>query len=478
MLKNIVTAAFFCAFTACSVGPDYVPPAVKLPKAWVRTFEQQTTPPDSSFTDYWTRLEDPTLNVLVAKAQKDNLSLQGALLRIEELLALYRVERSQFLPDLDLTANLSKRRRSESVASALSDPNNDLFALGGAISWEIDLLGRVRRLTESASAQADASVEAYRGTMVTLLAQLAQSYVRYRVRQAEVQLTEKNIKAQRESLAVAQDRFRAGVAPELDVRQAESNLGQTEATLPVVRIQLAQERNALAVLLGGYPEDVQPLLLSQQPIPQIPSFEIESLPVNVIRQRPDIRQAERRLAAQHALIGATEAELYPIVSLPGQFSFEALNTLEDAVRSNSLAYSIGPSVRWNFLDFGATRGKIAAADLRTQQLASEYRSAVLQAVREVEDAIVVLREQKIRAASLHTSVDSSRKATELVKSLYVSGLTDFQNVLDSERRLFELEFDLAETRGFVVDAYISLFRSLGGGWQYYPDSLDSDSSLN
>jgi NodT family efflux transporter outer membrane factor (OMF) lipoprotein len=347
-----------------------------------------------------------------------------------------------------------------------------LFSIGGVLAWEIDVLGRVRRLTEAARAEIEASVEDYHATRITLIAEVALSYARICTIKSQIASTLENIRSQQDSLTLAQDRFRVGIAPELDVRQAESNLGTTEAALPELRIALNLEKHRLAVLLGGFPEDSSDIIEQLGVLPEISDFEFANLPVNILRQRPDVRRIERSLAAQHARIGARKAELFPIVSLPGTFSFEALNSVHNAFNKNSLAFSIGPSIRWNIFDMGATLNAVDVERLRTEQLRVEYQKTVLQAVQEVEDASISLREQKLRAISLRKSVLASKKAVVLVRSLYLSGLTDFQNVLDSERRLFTQEISEANSRGLVVEAYISLFRALGGGWSL-KNSYDS-----
>ncbi len=470
--RRLLSALLYCfpvkigvpfVISACSVGPDYHTPEMSLPDGWQQALHQPVLSSDKQLGAYWQALGDQQLTRFVELALAQNLSLQQAALRVEQARALYRVQRGSFFPDIDLTADLRKRRRSEAVASAITDPNNDLLSLGGVLDWEIDLLGRVRRLTEAADARVESQAEAYYGTRVSILAELVATYVRLRTRESEIDLTLKNISSQAESLKLTSERYQAGVAPELDFRQAESNLAETEAALPALRIARARELHRLAVLLGIFPDQLAADLESAEQLPDLPEFPKDNLPLQILRQRPDLRQAERALAAEHALIGAREAELYPVISMPGVISFEALNNLEHAFERGSLAYSIGPAVRWNFLDMSRTRGNIAAQQLRMQEAESAYREQVLNAVQQVEDAIVALEQQKLRRLSLEKSVTASLRARELVKSGYLAGLTDFQNVLDSERRLFAQELSLAESRGAALEAYVALFRALGGG---------------
>ncbi|MCB0353750.1 MAG: efflux transporter outer membrane subunit [Bdellovibrionales bacterium] len=457
-------------FFGCSVGPDYIPPDPSLPSGYA----QPELGEDLNLARYWELLGDPVLDGLIERGGGSNLSLQEAVFRLKESFSLYGARNSDFFPELGLVSTIQKRRRSEGVASAISSPNNDFVSVGGALSWEIDIFGRLRRLRESAQASAEASLEDFRGTLVSLQAEIALSYIRYRTFQAEIDLTNENIRSQKESFELAKGRFTAGIAPELDLRQAESNLNETQAALPALRRSIAVEKNRLAVLLGLFPQEVEPLLNAVQAIPPFPKVESTTLPLDVLRQRPDIRRAEREFAAQHALIGAVEAEWYPIVSLPGTISFEALNNLENAFRGSSLAYTVGPSVTLNLLDFGRRRHTVEAQEYRTSQFESRYRQTVLEAVQEVENALATFREEKIRTKYLRQSVEASRRSTELVKSLYVSGLTDFQNVLDSERTLFSQQISLAESSGDVFQAFVSLYRALGGGWQKQENPMDTN----
>lgn len=446
----------------CSVGPDYEAPVSVLPTDW--NLEQPSPPAADTLRSYWQRFEDPLLTILVGRALQDNRSLRQTVLRIDEAAALYQIQRGEFFPDIDAQGTLRRSKVSEAVVRLAPEPRNDFLALGATMAWEIDLFGRLRRLRESAEASFEASIADYNAALVSLSAEVALSYIRIRTLQQQVLLTQDNIRAQSESLDLTKSRFAVGIAPELDVKQAESNLGETKAALPALQIRLQQEIHRMAVLLGVFPEEVRGLFQNHLGIPRTPEIKFQNLPMDIIRQRPDIRRVERQLAAQHALIGARQAEFYPIISLPGEFSFEALNDLHNAFDTSSIAYSIGPSIRWNLFDMGRVSGALEVEKIRTEQRQQEYQQQVLTAVREVEDAAIAYSQQQIRVSNLNNSVDASKKARELVKALYVSGLTDFQNVLDSEQRLFAQQISLAQSQGATVEAYVSLFRALGGGW--------------
>ncbi len=475
-LLTAILLALICL--GCSIGPEYSKPKIKKPNHWKGQQKALTPKKLAAISTYWTMFNDPVLTELIDRSNTNNLSLQESFLRIQEATASAGVSFSDFFPQIDATTDLATRRRSESVASAISGAENDFLSVGARLNWELDLLGRLRRLQESAQANLEATLEDYFDTQVILYSQVASTYITYCTNSARISLAKENIKNQKESLQLARELFTAGIAPELDVKQAESNLGETEATLPSLRIQLAQAKHQLAVLIGTLPEELDGLLLSNRKIPTIKKFSRKSLPLDILRQRPDIRRAERNLAAQHALIGASQAEHFPIISLPGQISFEALNNLEDAFRTNSMAYTIGPSVSWNIFNAGKISRNVEIQEARTQQLNRRYQQSVLIAVQEIENALVGIKEEKLRQLSLEKSVAASKEAVSLVKALYASGLTDFQNVLDSERRYFIQQLSLADSIGTLAQNNVALYRSLGGGWEVPLQNLKTKKTKN
>lgn len=467
-----LTYTLFISFlTGCSVQDDYSAPQVNLPASWQRIINKQSQS-SLELQDYWKQFKDPSLNKLMQKTYQDNLLLLEAGFRMQEALAVRGLQSAAYFPDIDLDISAERRRRSEAVASAISNPRNDFFSFGGVMQWEIDLFGRIKNLNEATSAQLESAIEDYRGVLVSVNAEVASAYVRYRILENQIRLTKNNIKRQKASFELTNSRFEAGLAPELDVRQAEANLEQTAAVLPQLKISLVRERNALAVLTGSYPDEIKNIFQEQQQIPEIKILNKLELPLNIFKQRPDLRQIERDMAAQYALIGAAKAEQYPILSLPGNFSFQSLNNFEEAFKGSSLAYAFGPNIQLNVLDFGRVDRNIDIQNFRLKQLHSRYRNQVLTAVQQVENALISMQQEKIRSESLSRSVTANIKSTDLAKSLYINGLTDFQNVLDSERNLFEQEINLAESRGNLFISYIALFRALGGGWSGEAGSIE------
>jgi NodT family efflux transporter outer membrane factor (OMF) lipoprotein len=352
------------------------------------------------------------------------------------------------------------------VPNGSTEPGN-LFDLGVAASWEIDLWGRIRRQVEAADAEVAASVEDYRDVLVTLFAEVATNYVNVRALQERLRYATANVEAQENTLQLTQDRFDSGLVSALDVAQAESNLANTRALIPLLEQQLAIAFNRLAVLLAMPPGALDEELSGEIPIPVEPQGVTTGLPADLLRQRPDIRSAERRLAAQTARIGVATAELYPQFSITGFLGLQSTSG-GDLFSSDSVTWSVGLPIRWRLFAGGSVRSQIGAEQARTAQLIASYEQAVLLALEEVEDAMVSYEKEVSRRGRLAESVDATQRSLELVLTQYTAGLTDFQNVLDTQRSLLLREDDLAASEGIVIKNLVDLYRALGGGWD--PDT--------
>ena len=311
----------------------------------------------------------------------------------------------------------------------------------------------------------DLTKEFYRDVQVLLFAEIALNYVEVRTLQARINFAESNVKTQRDSLEITEARLKAEIIGELDVRQAELNLARTESSIPVLRSSMKQAINRLGVLLGEFPSALYDELTTSVPIPRPPENITVSMPANLLRQRPDIRQAERELAAQTAQIGVATSELYPRFFLFGDFGFEGTSDIFDY---DKRGWSFGPTFRWNIFDGGRVRNFIRAEDARTEQALVRYERTVLNALEEVENSMISYAEESKRSGFLKDSVEAARESVDLVKTLYITGLTDFQNVLDMERSLFEQQDDFASSKGIVIQNLIRIYRSLGGGWEVEP----------
>lgn len=448
------------------LGPDYSEPKLEMQDAWHQEITKGLEDGKADLQTWWTVFNDPVLNRLIERAGQGNLDLKVSFARIKEARAIRGIEVGERFPDLNSTGDARRMRSPHTFLPPTTQRSrtDDFFKFGGEGSWEIDFWGRIDRSIESADASLEASTEDYRDVLVVLYAEVSTNYVEVRALQDRIKYVRGNIETQRKSLRLTKDRFDAGLAPDLDVQQAELNLARTESTLPTLTMQLVQTINRLGVLLGEHPSTLHDELVKPASIPK-PSKQITvGLPVGLLRQRPDIRQAERALAAQTALIGVAKADLYPSFSLFGTFEMAANDFSDVFDYSQSRMHSFGPSFRWNIFDGGRVRNQIRAEDARTEQALVRYEQTVLDALEDVENAMISYIQEDVRRDALERSVKAARKSTDLVKTLYISGLTDFQNVQEMERFQFEQEDQFAESEGKVIQNLISVYRSLGGGW--------------
>jgi len=448
------------------LGPDYAPPKLEMQDVWHQAVTDGLVEGEANLQTWWNVFDDSVLNGLIERAGHGNLELKEAFASINEARAQRGIAGGERFPDLDSTGGARRIRSPHTFLPPTTQKSrtDDFFKFGGEGSWEIDFWGRIDRSIESADASLAASVEDYRDVLVVLYAEVSTNYVEVRALQDRIKYVRGNIETQRKSLQLTKDRFDAGLAPDLDVQQAELNLARTESTLPALQMRLVQTINRLGVLLGEHPSALHDELGKPASIPKPTEQITVGLPVELLRQRPDIRQTERELAAQTALIGVAKADLYPSFSLFGTFEVAA-NDFSDVVSySKSRMHSFGPSFRWNIFDGGRVRNQIRVEDARTEQALVRYEQTVLNALEDVENAMVSYIQEDIRREALERSVVAARKSTELVGTLYVNGLTDFQNVQEMERFQFEQEDQFAESEGKVIQNLISIYRSLGGGW--------------
>ena len=451
----------------CAVGPDYQTPEPELPDAWHLELTRGLEEGDADLRTWWTALEDSILSGLIERAGRGNLDLRVSLARVMEARAQRGVARGEWFPSADASGEYLERQTTENLAAFVNPTSGsrsfETYNLGIDASWEIDVFGRIRRSTESADASLMASVEDYRDVLVVLYADVASNYVELRALQERLRYAVSNADTQRETLQLTMDRNRAGLAADLDVRQAELNLATTESFIPSLDRAIGQTIHLLGVLLGEAPAALYAELQEPMPIPDPPERIAVGLPANLLRQRPDVRSAERQLAAQTARIGVATADLYPRFSLVGTFALSALDAAEFFTKG-STTYGVGPTMRWNLFNGGRIRNLVRVEDARTEQALARYERTVLVALRDVEDAILAYEREEERRNALARSVVAAQESVELVKTLYRTGLTNFQNVLDMERSLTQQQDQLAESEGKVVRNLIRLYRALGGGW--------------
>ena len=475
---SVCLAALALLAAGCTVGPDYEPPdftAETVPDQWRTTVETEMAADTTDLEMWWVSFNDSLLTDLIKRSEFGNLDLQAAVGRVAEARAIRGVAKGGYWPDIVLGGAYSYQKLSENglqgaqagepgdgASSLLTEPF-DTWTAGLSLSWEIDLFGRIRRTVEAADAQLQASVEDYRDVLVTLYAEVGSAYVDARAYQTRLDFATQNVTAQENSLELTRDRFKAGLTSALDVAQAEQNLAQTRSTIPALQIGLEAALNRLAVLLGEAPGNLHDELHEHTGLPQPDDKVAYGIPADLLRRRPDIRQAERLLASQTARIGIATADLYPTLSLGGTVGLEALD-FDNLGDGGSVFWSILPRISWPIFTGGKIRNRIRAEEARTAQALAAYEQTVLRALEEVQNALVAYGQEKVRRDRLQEAVNASQRAVNLVETQYLSGLTNFQNFLDSQRSLFRQQDELANSAGQVRNNLIALNRALGGGW--------------
>ncbi|WP_421725925.1 efflux transporter outer membrane subunit [Bauldia sp.] len=460
------------------VGPDFTTPAAPKQPHWVRAAVAShaqyagVTERRQPSVEWWRRFNDPVLNQLVAMAYQQNLTLQIAGLRIIEARAqLGIVIGDQFPQTQKVGAEYKRERVSKNVgilrdiAEVIDfDPTFQTWSTGFDAGWELDIWGKVRRGIEAATANLVAQIADYDDVLVIITGDVATAYVTIRELQEELALARRNVNTQSESLRITELRFKNGVTTELDVDEAKALLNSTKAEIPALEADLVKAKNALAVLLGVPPGQIDGLVDRPGAIPRPPAEVGLGIPADLLRRRPDIRAAEMRAAAQSAQIGVAKADLYPQFGISGQIGFKATD-LDDLFSNQSLTGLINPGISWDFLNYGRIRNNVRVQDARYQALIVNYQQTVLEAYSEVESALTAFLKAKQEALYLSRAVEASRKATRVAIEQYRDGTTDFTRVLNTQTTLLRTEQRLASVRADVVVNLIAVYKALGGGWQ-------------
>ncbi len=444
-----------------AVGPNYRTPESELPETWRREADPALVRDEALVRHWWRLFEDPLLDELIGAAEQGNRDLRRTVARVREARARLGVARGERMPEAIAQGSVLRQRGSDNSLGA--GYTETFYRAGVDASWEIDLFGRIGRSVEAAAADFQATEEEYRDVLVSLYAEVAQVYLDIRTLQARLVATRGNLASQQQALRLTRSRFENGLATGLDVAQAEQLLAASEAEVAPLQIALSRAIHTLSVLLGEPPGARFEQLSEYRPIPVPPGSVAVGVPADLLRQRPDIRRAERLLAAQTARIGVARADLYPRLSLSGTFAFEAIDS-GDLFKGSSRAFGFGPTVRWLLFDGARVRNQVRVEDARTEQALNQYEQTVLNALKEVEGAMTEYLDQRDRLEALERAVSAARRSLQLATRLYRDGLVNFQNVLDAQRTLFDGENQLAVARGHTAMNLVALYRALGGGW--------------
>ena len=473
---RFVTVGFILLAGGCTVGPNYHKPDLPVPAAWMEAQQNGSDMRSAELARWWSAFNDPLLNSLVDRAVSSNLDLRLAEARIREARASRAVTASGAWPTLDVSGSYTRNRASENAIGAPAQGavlapsggganiDQNLYRSGFDASWEIDVFGRVRRSIEAADATVEATVEDRRDVLVTLLGEVAKNYIDVRGFQRRLAVARANLKTQQDTLELTQVRFQAGLASDLDVAQQEAQVDTTASQIPTLESSLKQAAYALDVLLALQPGALWDELAKETAIPVLPPEVLVGLPSDLLRRRPDIRRAERQLAAATAQVGAATADLFPKFSLTGVGGLQSVSA-SDWLTRGSRFWSIGPTISWPVFDVGRIRANIEIRNAQQEQALTQYEKSILSAFQDVETALVNYANEQVRFRSLTDAVAANRRAVTMANELYVRGLNDFLNVLDTQRSLYVTENDLTQSQATMASNLVALYKALGGGWE-------------
>lgn len=450
----------------CSVGPDYQEPETKTAAAFEGAPKDGVSP-DPVIVAWWREFGDETLNRLIDRAATGNRGVAAAAAVLREARALWAQETYDLAPTV--TASGSYTRQMLSNATFLQGVPREartfgFFTAGFDATWELDIWGKVRRSIEAADADYGAADANRRDILLMVLSEVARNYFEYQGARHRLDVARKNAQVQEETVRFAVARYEGGRGTELDVASARADLQSTLAILPPIELEVVRAKNRLAVLLGVQPTGFTVEAGAPGPRDALPKLVSIGKPEDLLRRRPDIRQAERRLAAATARIGVETADLFPRVTFNGTVGPQA-PTVAGLFRSGAMSYSFGPSITWAAFDLGRVAAKIRAADARAEAELHYYEQTVLQALEETENALTQYGRERARRDTLIEAVTQSERAAELAETRYQAGAADFLASLVAQRTVLRLQLELAESRTRTVTSLIALYKALGGGWE-------------
>jgi NodT family efflux transporter outer membrane factor (OMF) lipoprotein len=472
-LPRCTVTVLALALGACAVGPNYHAPAPDVPPSFVSISEAHG---EIELASWWHALNDEELNSLVDRAVHSNLDLQIALDHVQAARTYEMVVVGHGLPEVDATgaaakgtgSDLARGRAQQGLVSA--DNSSGLQHINTLVGfdavWQLDLFGKYRREFEAARADADAARAARNDVLTVIIADVVRAYVDLRGFQVRIGVLRQDQLLLQDSLRLVTIRYERGITNELDVALATRELATVEAEIEPLHARESAAEYSLSVLVGEYPEALVNELSVPDLIPNMPPPASAGVPLDLLKRRADIQQAERRLAAATARIGVATADLFPQVSLVGAIGAQNQG-LGTAPNIGTHVWSFGPSAAWPLLDFGVLDAQIDIADITARSRLTEYRKTILQAVQEVDSALQDYRAQQSRLEKLGEALIAGQRAVDLAQARYDRGLTDFLNVVDAERQYYDLQERYAEAQVQLGEQFVALYKGLGGGWENY-----------
>jgi NodT family efflux transporter outer membrane factor (OMF) lipoprotein len=448
------------------VGPNYKRPPAPVAEHWIDANDKRVRSEEADYSHWWVVLNDPFLDDLVQIAYRQNLTLREAGFRVLQARAQLGFTIGELFPQKQvMNGSAHSHGVSINVANRVATPTRwfGQWNYGFDLAWELDFWGRFRRAIEAADDTLDASVENYDDVLVTLVGDVATTYVQIRTIQQQIAYARQTLALQRRALEIARAKFKGGQTSKVDVNQGQSDVSTTEALIEQLLIFLRQEANRLCVLLALPPEDIL-WKLGEAAIPTAPPEVIVGVPADLLRRRPDVRRAERLAAAQCAQIGIAEADFYPQISINATFGWSA-QELKDLFAHGSFREIVGPRFEWPILNYCRILNNVRVQDAQFQELVVRYQSTVLKAGEEVENGLVTFLRAHKRAQDLGEAVGAEMEAFKEALAQYKAGLVNYNRVVLIQERLVERQQTLAEARGQIVQGLIQVYRALGGGWE-------------
>ncbi len=454
--------------SGCTVGPTFQPPQTSAPAGWNErgsgapsgTLASPLVDGPADVSRWWRNLSDPALADLITRAYSQNLDIVQAQARVRQARASRVIAAAGGQPSLDLSARATRQRSNSRTGGVTS--NN--FQVGADASWEIDVFGGIARSVEAADAEVRGSISDLNAVLVSLSGEVGTTYTDLRGSQSQLEITNRNLALQLDTLALTRERADAGFVSQLDVANAEAQVASTQAQIPTIQASINSSIYTLSILVGAEPAELYSQLVTTAPLPAVPSQVAVGVPSDVLRRRPDVQRAEESLHAATARIGVAVADRYPKFTIGASAGlssdrFESLGNLANRF------WSLSPGISWSLLNGDRTEGNIALAQARVQEADAAYRQSILIALQDVETAMANFTRQQQRRELLSQAVEANRRALDLALERYQVGKTDFLSVLTAQGQLLSSEQNLSQANTSVLSNLITLYKAMGGGWE-------------
>jgi multidrug efflux system outer membrane protein len=467
------------ALCGCTFGPDYRRPAIDTPANFRFT---ETDAKDVADSRWWEQFHDPVMNQLIETALAENKDVKIAAARVNQFLGQLATTRSLLFPQVSGVLNAQRQRASQIEAVPLPasvEPTANQFDAALSVSWELDVFGSLRRQTEAARANLLASEEGRRATILTLVSSVAISYINLRNLDRQLDIAKATMESRKESVRIFQRRFDGGTVSELELTQTQAEYEDSVARIPQIETQIAQQENALSILLGHNPGDIlRGQDIDHLSLPAVPA----GLPSQLLERRPDLRQAEQNLISANALIGAARAQYFPSISLTGLFG-SVSTELSNLFTGPAKAWSFGAAAAVPIFTAGGIRGQVEQAEAVQQQALLQYQKSIQVAFQEVSDELIALQKARVQLEAQGRQVTTLTRYAHLARVRYDNGYTSYIDVLDAERNLFNAQVSYTQTQNTVYASVINLYKAMGGGWvtaadQMGPNKTAKQATLN